>query len=495
MADADADILSYITTAQAFIASHVQLRSSGEYGGFKVMEGQANHMAQRLKSMSMDLTTATKCLALIREGPWSPGQKESLADAVNSSTMNHSLKGVPTISRKSTQNLLSLENFAIQSDYDTLTSPEASKCSKVHVLAKIMTRVKCVNPSESTIRKAVELLAKMRVIDPNDSSVLYSCVKDMKRYVKFESASTQLISVHLKDYPIMPRDLPADHFHAAYSTHPPVVMEIPEAQIPFHVPLRCTNRKVRPDAVMVAQNSSPADMFGQMMQMMQAMANGGDGRRAPNIRILQPGHRGIEPGPAARGAPSFGSLLDAASDSPDRAAAAAAGVAPQSHALESFAATEPGAAGRATEGYQPALEIPVLDISPAEQARLIDAASSRTDASMAGGTDVKPAAKGTPSAKAKAAGKGKAAAKGKGKPAAKAKSSTTAKPVAKVQTKTKAMSVGITRSADEVRKLCKNKVPGMALRMKLAPNGCPKCREKKAGCFDSCWKYRLNLKA
>jgi hypothetical protein len=474
MADADADILSYITTAQAFIASHVQLRSSGEYGGFKVMEGQANHMAQRLKSMSMDLTTATKCLALIREGPWSPGQKESLADAVNSSTMNHSLKGVPTISRKSTQNLLSLENFAIQSDYDTLTSSEASRCSKVQVLAKIMTRVKCVNPSESTVRKAVELLAKMRVIDPNDSSVLYSCVKDVKRYVKFESASTQLISVHLKDYPIMPRDLPADHFHAAYSTHPPVVMEIPEAQIPFHVPLRCTNRTVRPDAVMVAQNSSPADMFGQMMQMMQTMANGGDGRRAPTIRILQPGHRGIEP---------------------DRAAAAAAGVAPQSHALESFAATEPGAAGRATEGYQPALEMPVLGISPAEQARLIDAASSRTDASMAGGTDVKPAAKGTPSAKAKAAGKGKAAAKGKGKPAAKAKSSTTAKPVAKVQTKTKAMSVGITRSADEVRKLCKNKVPGMALRMKLAPNGCPKCREKKAGCFDSCWKYRLNLKA
>jgi hypothetical protein len=265
----------------------------------KSMASLATSIASQIRNIKdMDVNMAAAMNVAIEGSAFSDELKAVVTQATGERCMQSSAVHHNSVCRKATQTLLKVENYFTASDAAAFSDTSLAVSQKVARLSHRLAMLGVANPSESTIRHLVAMLACMHSPDATASN-LHTIVLDLKCVIHQQASSTRGGPTH---YPDDPKDLSASIHASAYSADdPPVHQQL--VMLPAlvgRVPLRTTNKAIAlssssPSSSSSASMQNPLNMFQAMMNTMMMQ----QGLRLPTTISYNPDFVGNSPIKAA----------------------------------------------------------------------------------------------------------------------------------------------------------------------------------------------------
>jgi hypothetical protein len=272
--------LQQIRGCSAFLES---LKFCDEAFRQKSMASLSTSIAAQIRNIKdMDVNMAAAMNVAVEGSAFSDELKAVITQATGERCMQSSAVHQHSVCKKATQTLLKVENYFTAGDVATFSDTSLAASQKVARMSHRLAMLGVANPSESTIRHLVAMLACMHSPDATASN-LHTIVLDLKCVVHQQASSTRGGPTH---YPDDPKDLSAAIHAAAYSaTDPPVHQHL--CMLPAligRVPLRKSNKAIAmssssPSSSSSASMQNPMNMFQAMMNNMMMQ----QGLRMPTI--------------------------------------------------------------------------------------------------------------------------------------------------------------------------------------------------------------------
>jgi hypothetical protein len=413
----------------------------------------AQHMSfmARLASLpQLDAADATSLTTAFGEGPWNPEQMQSLVARIGEVLTTVQMRTTVLVAggRRPSQRLLQFFEYMTQTEFVSMKDKKLHMLTLLSLVVDRCWRVGLQMPDEITTRHIVAVVMLIGMPgDIDDPVVCFNVVTEFKKLIKNRTRMHHLPpDTWITVYPNTPNGLPAAVYDHAYSTEPPISIELPNlANYEAGVALRKSSKLLRHNPS-VFSHAAPAQMHAapaavnpqaMMMQFMQQMVGMiGGHQQGPNIKLFSPSRRGDGGSMGAIGEDA--ALTDAHDEGGGRPSVASSsdplGVGGSSGASSSMVTPPrtalfqlPALQDQAADGSA----VPPACMPSSEQADLMLAAmSNRSQADEATG--------GVTTTKKEATPKVKAKAKAKATPKVKAKAKAKATPKVKAHAKAKA---------------------------------------------------------
>ena len=175
-----------------------------------------------LQGSAIPLQQATGLQNALREGPWNPGQRQGLQEAIDSLTAarQQSITGAPGAprARRPYQYCPFFCNYLSEPEWRGLKGP-GMKSAKVAQLASRANSVGLTVAAEKTSFHIAEILCYCHQIEGIEEQ--HQAYEDIKAAIKELDGSRRYPLQHRTQYPMYPRDLPQDMYDHAYGGGPP----------------------------------------------------------------------------------------------------------------------------------------------------------------------------------------------------------------------------------------------------------------------------------
>jgi hypothetical protein len=276
--------LQQIKGCSAFLES---LKFTDDAFRQRSMTSLATSIAAQIRNIKdLDVNMAAAMNVEIAGSAFSDELKAIVTQAAGERCMQSSAGFHHSTVRKSTQTLLKVENYFTAGDIANFCDTSLASAQKVARMSHRLAMLGVANPSESTVKHLVAMLACLHSPDVAASN-LHTLVLDLKCVVHQQAASTRGGLTH---YPDEPKDLPVAIHAAAYSADDPPVQQrlLMLPALIGRVPLRSTNKAIAMSSSLASSSSSsamqaPMNMFQAMMNHMMMQ----QGLRMPTITYNQ----------------------------------------------------------------------------------------------------------------------------------------------------------------------------------------------------------------
>lgn len=263
---------------------------------------QCNQIVNRIGALpAATAQHAMQMTVAIQEGPWSPDQKTSLIEAVNSKMIARSDEQAPSdATRKATQTMTTFPAYLKQSDVDLMLDSGTHVMTKLTRAAEVCWRVGLYMPAEATVRHIVSVVLACHKVDYSAAQT-YNFVQEFKTHIRSKTSLKHLpnLGYHIETYPGSPKDLRKELYESAYPDAPPADfnLDCDLSKIAAGVAIRKNSRLLfqpssssMPSASgMPGTSNSAAAQFMQGM-MMFASSLGMNQTTSP-VRLLNPAPR------------------------------------------------------------------------------------------------------------------------------------------------------------------------------------------------------------
>ena len=460
-------------------------------GKEEIMRKHALSVKAQLQNMTVTPEDSMSLMETVKQSSLGNAQKDVIITAL-SERLAKGLEGNPKQSRKS-QTLDDIASFMTPSEVAFLQKSEYSLLARVHKLASVFARVFCWQPTEPCCGKAVNLLRdEFGLQELQTPQVFYNSVQDFKNHlrdlVKNKTAPATRITTYTN-----PDDLPQKLYQAAFAQEQPAGFQ--GGSSANMGPLRKSDRRlsgaagpgVPANQLMQAFAMNP--MQFSMTSLMSGLSNFGNAWQQ-NQMMQTPAQR-----------PKRLALCDGSTS-----ASNVEGMATNSPAATPAAAQQPAAEKPATAEQVAGTEKP---LSPAEQAQAMlaawqksknekeDEASPHEEENDRDHATAfkKPAAGNGVLKNGRGRGRGRGRGNGRGRAQAmKVMNSMKKNEPKKKNGKAKGKGFkgggksGANKDKSKIKPAKSAKYGDLtpAMRLKLRPNGCGKCRYKP-GCCPSCF--------
>ena len=438
------------------------------------------------KSSVLNLKDANSIFQMMDENTWTPEQIHALRMAVSERLQTEEAKDDAGKRGPKSQDFQNFLGFLKPSQWTSLQA-SGSVSSGCSMLVSMLARLGLRYPSEWTFGTMYCFMHLVLGLEVPDASKAYSEITKLKPGIRKQLEGLPEPSVFLLQLPKTPLELPSQFYAEVYGSERPCEGKISKELLLFttsQISVRKSGDKVLDKAAPPQVPVDPMQAMATTATALMATIVATHGPQAGAASVGASAPAGSAAGPLAR-MPSrqMLALCDAPPETPEEAPLAPEELPKVEETLAPLAASQLPeqlnnlrsalGQGNKKQHKKPAVADAVAEAKVPQQ-------DSLASESLGQGSEPKPKAKAK--AKAKAKVKAKAKAHTKGKSQAEAKPLLKGKPAAALKRPAASTSTG--RSIKEV--------PGLTWqdRIRMRPNGCSKCRQKR-GCTLSCFAAYL----